>query len=163
MRSLPVLAVLALAGCGTAPAVNEAAPANEAAPVNAVAPAANEQAAATPAETGIPAAMHGRWGLVPNDCTSTLGDAHGLLTVTAERLEFYESRATVANAIERTPERLVADFAFTGEGQTWSERMTLALADGGATLVRTSQSPDAATEPLRYSRCPADSGAGRTE
>src|SRR5688500_4994135 len=29
----------------------------------------------------IPAAFHGRWGMVPADCTSTKGDAKGLITI----------------------------------------------------------------------------------
>src|SRR4051812_2684079 len=32
----------------------------------------------TPAQTEIPTAIRGRWGLVPADCTSTRGDAKGL-------------------------------------------------------------------------------------
>src|SRR6476659_3156800 len=31
------------------------------------------------AAAAIPAALHGRWGLTPGDCTSTRGDAKGLL------------------------------------------------------------------------------------
>ena len=35
--------------------------------------------------TVIPAAFHGRWGMVPADCTSTRGDNKGLITVDAEQ------------------------------------------------------------------------------
>src|SRR5918996_4286908 len=31
----------------------------------------------------IPASLHGRWGLTPGDCTSTRGDAKGLLVISA--------------------------------------------------------------------------------
>ena len=41
--------------------------------------------------TAIPASLHGRWGLTPADCTSTRGDAKGLLIVSADGLKFYES------------------------------------------------------------------------
>ena len=38
----------------------------------------------------IPAALQGRWGLTPGDCTSTLGDAKGLLIVNSTELRFYK-------------------------------------------------------------------------
>ena len=41
----------------------------------------------------IPAALHGRWGLTPGDCTKTRGDAKGLLVVSGDNLQFYEARA----------------------------------------------------------------------
>src|SRR5688572_30753552 len=43
-----------------------------------------ENGAAEPvndAASTIPASLHGRWGLTPADCTSTRGDAKGLLIV----------------------------------------------------------------------------------
>src|SRR3954452_16808212 len=43
--------------------------------------------------SAIPPALHGRWGLTPMDCTSTRGDAKGLLIVGPADLKFYESRA----------------------------------------------------------------------
>ncbi|HEX6218205.1 MAG TPA: hypothetical protein VFZ35_02900, partial [Sphingomicrobium sp.] len=61
-------------------------------PDNAASPARPGTGPTTPA-AAIPAFLHGRWGLTPGDCTSTRGDNKGLLTITAERLEFYESRA----------------------------------------------------------------------
>ncbi len=81
--------------------------------------------------TGIPAALHGRWGLVPADCTSTRGDNKGLLTITADTLRFYESVGTLGKVVERDTGRLVADFAMTGEGQSWTRRMVLDAEDGG--------------------------------
>ena len=53
---------------------------------------ANVAAPAAPA-AGIPAALQGRWGLTPVDCTTSLGDAKGLLVVNSNELRFYESRA----------------------------------------------------------------------
>src|SRR5687767_670720 len=46
------------------------------APANAAVPGSTIPAPAA----AIPAALHGRWGLTPADCTSTRGDAKGLLT-----------------------------------------------------------------------------------
>jgi hypothetical protein len=157
---------LALAGCGggtekaatndsvvladndvaTTPAPPETAPA----PGNMATPSLT---AAPDAGTGIPAALHGRWGLVPADCTSTRGDNKGLLTIDATTLRFYESVGTLGKVAERAASRIVADFAMTGEGQEWTRRMTLDAADGGKTLVRREQGDDAMPEPLRYQKC----------
>lgn len=105
---------------------------------------------AAPAPDGpIPEAFHGRWGLVPEDCTSTRGDAKGLLTVSGDSLRFYESRATLAHLIGSWPEKLEAEFAFSGEGQEWSKTETLALTASSNTLVRTEDGVE-----YRYRRCP---------
>lgn len=161
------MTALALAACSTETTRNEtivqnqtvaadevpAAPAAQVA-ANAAAPAPAATASAAPdVAAGIPAALHGRWGLVPADCTSTRGDAKGLLTITADRLAFYESRGTIAQVVERDDSRLVADFAMTGEGQEWTRRMSLNVQDGGKTLIRREQGDDAMPGPLKYSRC----------
>ncbi len=101
----------------------------------------------------IPAALHGRWGLVPADCTSTRGDAKGLIEISGEGIRFYESRATVGPVSDMAPERIRAEFAFTGEGQTWSRDMALALDANGGKLVRSEYGEDALAEPLTYTRC----------
>lgn len=135
----------------TAPGVGAPAPA-----ANAAEPAAGATPTATPTPepaTGIPAALHGRWGLVPADCTSTRGDNKGLLTITADMLRFYESRGTIAKIVERDANRIVADFAMTGEGQEWTRRMTLDAQDDGRTLIRREQGADAMPGALKYSRC----------
>lgn len=108
---------------------------------------------ATPAfeETGIPEAMQGRWGLVPADCTSTRGDAKGLMEVAAESLSFYESRAVLADVAERSDKRLEARFDFTGEGMRWQRDMVLVAK--GDTLVRQESGEGALPEPLTYQRC----------
>jgi hypothetical protein len=41
----------------------------------------------------------------------------------------------------------------TGEGQSWTRRMVLDAQDGGKTLARREQGPDAMLGLLRYSRC----------
>jgi len=157
------LAALSLAGCGggtertatndsvvltdnsvaTTPAPPEAAPTTAPAPT------------ASPSDTGtgIPAALQGRWGLVPADCTSTRGDNKGLLTITADTLRFYESVGTLGKVAERDASRIVADFAMTGEGQSWTRRMVLDAEDNGKSLVRREQGADAMLGLLRYQRC----------
>ena len=96
----------------------------------------------------IPAALQGRWGLTPADCTSTRGDAKGLLIVGSDGLQFYESRATPVRNAQKSDDSFSADFAFTGEGQSWSKFQTLTLDDDK--LVRTESSPMAS---FTYVRC----------
>lgn len=121
------------------------------------APESDEIAAAPlPADTaatGIPDALGGRWGLVPADCTSTRGDAKGLIVVSPGEIRFYESRAALTDTAARTPRSVSGTFSFTGEGTTWSREMTLDLSDDGKTLTRSEFGEDAAAPPLRYTRC----------
>ncbi|MCC2979236.1 hypothetical protein [Sphingomonas sp. IC4-52] len=98
----------------------------------------------------LPTVFVGRWGLVPADCTSTRGDNKGLMTVTPDRLAFYESRATITRLEGVSPTELRATLAFTGEGQEWREETGLVLEDGGRVLVRVVDG-----ERLRYTRCDA--------
>lgn len=112
-----------------------------------------QSAPAAPAPNTIPLAVQGRWGLVPADCTSTKGDAKGLLTIDADSLKFYESRARLGTIKDRDDDGIEATFAFTGEGQTWSLEVELDVDDGGKTLVRKEKGQGAGPEPLKYTRC----------
>ncbi|MEO7187534.1 MAG: hypothetical protein ABIW58_03895 [Sphingomicrobium sp.] len=96
----------------------------------------------------IPAFLHGRWGMTPADCTSTRGDAKGLLTITAKELRFFESRAVPVGNVGGSDDSFTADFAFTGEGQTWTGFETLELQD--RKLVRTTSGPMAS---YSYAKC----------
>jgi hypothetical protein len=96
----------------------------------------------------IPAALHGRWGLTPADCTSTRGDAKGLLIVSAADLKFYESRAVPSGNTQSSSDSFSADFTFTGEGMTWTKFETLQMK--GKELVRTESSPMAS---FTYAKC----------
>lgn len=97
----------------------------------------------------IPPRFRGRWGLVPADCDPRRDDNKGLMTVNARQLRFYESRAVPAK-IERTARDAVAvTLAFSGEGQTWTERTRLTLRQNGQVLVRAGGEGG----PLRYTRC----------
>lgn len=122
-----------------------------------VAPSASPEilasAPATPAANSIPQAVQGRWGLVPADCTSTRGDAKGLLTIDATTLKFYESRATLGAIEDVDDDGIKATFAFTGEGQNWTLDVDLDIEDGGKTLIRKEIGKDASPEPLKYTRC----------
>ena len=161
---LPVFAFTAIAlvaACDSRdPVANDAnasgvlpAPTNEAAPNPEAHPppeaSASNNAVATPAATSkIPAALQGRWGLTPGDCTSTRGDAKGLLTITGDLLRFYESRAVPSGQIEADEDSISGTFSFTGEGQTWSKNQSLQLQKQA--LVRTETNPTAS---YTYAKC----------
>ena len=92
--------------------------------------------------------MQGRWGLTPADCTSTRGDAKGLLVIDSGKLQFYESRAVPSPGIEMLTTSVSGDFLFTGEGQEWTKYEALDLQ--GDKLIRTERNPGAT---FTYVRC----------
>lgn len=96
----------------------------------------------------IPAALQGRWGLTPADCEPGRSDAKGLLTIGANDLKFYESRAVPGTSVETGSDGISGNFDFTGEGQTWSKYVSLKLQNGE--LVRTERNPAAS---YNYARC----------
>lgn len=114
-------------------------PANATAPANGVAPTA----AAT-----IPVPLQGRWGLTPADCTSTRGDAKGLLVVAPDRMTFYESRAVPSTGVEVDGDSISGNFDFTGEGQAWSKYESLKR--DRDKLTRTETNPAAS---YTYAKC----------
>ena len=128
------------------PAPNIPAPdATGARPTNDAAPAVSAPPAAT---ARIPAALHGRWGLSPGDCTSTRGDAKGLLIIGPDELRFYESRAVPTANAQASADSISGDFTFTGEGQTWTRFQSLSIQRDG--LVRTESNPMAS---FTYAKC----------
>lgn len=128
------------------PASRENAPdATGAPPANKANPATSATAASA---ARIPAALYGRWGLAPNDCTSTRGDAKGLLLITPAELRFYESRAVPGSNTSTRPDSISGSFTFTGEGQTWSKFIALQIQKDG--LVRTESNPSAS---FTYAKC----------
>ena len=156
-------AVLALAACskGRDPAAVKTDPAL-AATVQSEAVAASgpageptppSEASSDLAEKTIPAALRGRWGLVAADCTSTRGDAKGLITISADSLRYYESVAKLGTVTARSATSLAAGFAFSGEGMEWQRDMTLKLQDGGKALVKQEFGADAVPGPLTYRHC----------
>lgn len=96
----------------------------------------------------IPVVLHGRWGLSPADCSSTRGDAKGLLVVKSDGLNFYESRAVPAADVETDGNSIGGNFAFTGEGQSWTRYESLKLDKG--VLIRTETNPTAS---FSYAKC----------
>lgn len=96
----------------------------------------------------IPEALQGRWGMAPDDCASSRGDAKGLLIVTGDQLRFYESVAVPSSDVETDRKSIRGDFRFTGEGQTWTRFEALQLQ--GRNLVRTESNPTAS---FSYAKC----------
>ena len=162
-RLLPIALLLSTAACeGRDPVAKEANdvtglpapadanvsdPSGAPPPANSASPPAPGNGSTTPA-AAIPASLHGRWGLTPGDCTSTRGDAKGLLIVTGDALKFYESRAVPTGNTQSSPDSFSADFAFTGEGMTWTKFETLQRK--GNELIRTESSPMAS---FTYAKC----------
>jgi len=126
------------------PAIDDKVPDATGAPPETATPATGPIA---PAKT-IPAALHGRWGLTPMDCTSARGDAKGLLVVGPSEVRFYESRAVPAQDAQSGTDSISGHFSFTGEGQTWTKFEALELK--GAELVRTESNPTAS---FTYAKC----------
>ena len=102
----------------------------------------------------VPAGMQGRWGLVAADCEPGRDDAKGLMTVSATTLAFYESRAALGAIKTRGADRITADFAFSGEGQTWTRTIALQLTEGGTRLRREDAGSDPEALKVTYLRCP---------
>ncbi len=169
MRNLLFASAVLLAGCSDANGPESADGTGNEAPVieveneagsagNGAESSTNEAISAGNGVTvaaAIPTAIRGRWGLVHADCTSTRGDAKGLIEVSDKQIKFYESRANIARIHSEEPTRIDADFAFSGEGQTWERRMTLDAQNDGKMLIRSELGSDAMPTPLRYERCAA--------
>ena len=117
-------------------------------PENNVAAAARSAPAASKTAVMIPPALQGRWGLTPADCTTSLGDAKGLLVINSTELRFYESRAVPSQNVQTSGSTMNGDFNFTGEGQTWTKFESLRR--NGHNLMRTESDPTAS---YTYAKC----------
>jgi hypothetical protein len=155
LGAIPLVFILTAAACGGSEAVDDNAE-NAAgldqvvAQANATAEAVHNQADTTPPAPGtnqtapvlaqptpggvIPASYQGRWGMVPADCTSTRGDAKGLMTIGDTSIRFYESTATLTEQRPAIATSFSGQFAFRGEGQSWEKVMTFTRT--GDTLKR---------------------------
>ncbi len=160
---LIICATMTMAACGSS-SEDGTAQDDPAAPVATDSiPAATEPADTSPLPaspdtavlTAIPQAMQGRWGMVPADCTSTKGDAKGLITVSARDIRFYESVGTIGTISQGDANHIRANFAFTGEGMEWTREMGMTLEDGGNALIRQEFGQDAIPGLQRYTKCKA--------
>jgi hypothetical protein len=111
-------------------------------------------ASLAPASDGtIPPSMLGKWGLVAADCTSTRGDAKGLIEVSEGEIRFYESVGKLDEVTSQDDDSFRANFAFTGEGMEWTRDVEWTIGDDGTTLTRSEFGEDALAEPLTYTKC----------
>ncbi|MFA7596528.1 MAG: hypothetical protein WCY92_09245 [Novosphingobium sp.] len=149
-----LLVPLALTACSSKPA-EEASEKEKAESEIAPPPSpVGEAPASQDGASEIPVSIQGRWGLVSAGCTSTRGDAKGLLVIAPAKLTFYESVGTLGAVKERTDNRIRASFSFTGEGMEWTREMVLETENDGKSLVRQEFGHDAMPGPLKYARCP---------
>lgn len=156
IRAPLVLFPLMLAACSQQP--EEVAPGGDvptavASATSSPAPEASSTPVQSPTPQTIPVAAQGRWGLVAADCTSTRGDAKGLLVIGSTSLKFYESVGQLGAIKERSDTSLRAGFAFSGEGMNWSREETLDVQDAGNTMIRREYGADALPGPFKYTKC----------
>jgi len=109
----------------------------------------NSAEAQLPTTLLIPAAFHGRWGMGPADCEPGRSDAKGLITIGDKTIDFYESKGTLTKVTLNAPENFTGTFAFTGEGQSWTNSQNLKLT-GSSTLIR---SETDVAQSYSYKRC----------
>ena len=120
-------------------------------------PAATPTSEASPATlpTSIPTQFHGRWGLTSADCTSTRGDAKGLLTINDARLTFFEAKGTLDKVLGATANSFDANYGFSGEGQTWQRVERLKLVNDELNRRTDAQTGQEPPVNLTYKRCGA--------
>jgi hypothetical protein len=145
-ETLPADAVLASREDAAAVEANAIAPPASAVRVQPDGNSASENTVAPAPAPTIPAQYRGRWGLVRADCTSTRGDAKGLITVSDRTVRFYEATATLKEQLPSMGGRFTGAFSHTGEGQSW-ETVT-SFARQGDTLTRTE-----GAQGFSYTRC----------
>jgi hypothetical protein len=86
----------------------------------------------------------------PADCTSTKGDAKGLIVIEPTSIKFFESKGTLTKVVLNAPENFTGTFAFTGEGQSWTNSQNLKLTNSSNTLIRSETDVD---QSYSYQRC----------
>jgi hypothetical protein len=151
-------ALLAIAACSTRSPVDSQAKADVRLPeVNRSAPSASGEphgrtttaaAPVTAAAEKIPSALQGRWALAPSDCTAPPAAAKGLMIVTPDDLHFYASQAVPVEFVGSDATSIGGNFAFTGEGRSWTKYEALKFANNR--LTRTEINPTAS---FSYAKC----------
>ncbi|MCP1471798.1 hypothetical protein J3E64_003511 [Sphingobium sp. OAS761] len=107
-------------------------------PANAIDPVEPAPAIKTPppATAGlVPAAFQGRWAGLDDRCGDKAAPME--LTIAADELVFHESVGTVKAVRNEADGKVAVDASFTGEGQSWTRSLSMALAAGGRRLTIT--------------------------
>jgi hypothetical protein len=96
----------------------------------------------------LPPGFVGRWGMTKADCDPNSLVVKGLLTITPDRLKFWESKGSVQRIVRHSPYDVTLELAMTGEGQSWTSTTRLTLDAAATQLVRAENSHS-----YRYQRC----------
>lgn len=150
------LVFLAIAACSKTNAVDVQAKTTGLPDVGASAPTAigEPHGPTTPAKpepkpsVAIPASLQGRWGLAPRDCGATASGAKGLLVVTPDGLQFFESHSVPATEVSADTNSISGNFAFTGDGRSWTKYEALKV--DHRRLMRTEINPSTS---FTYAKC----------
>lgn len=160
MRRLIALALLgAVAGCHGDNSAKPSEQDNEAAAAIGNAIAANSTAAQleglpVPQPTAhalayqIPTSFVGRWGMTKADCDPDGPAVKGLLTISSDGLEFWESKGNVQQIVRHSPYDVTLTLGMTGEGQSWTSTTRLTLDAAATRMTRTEDNRS-----YRYQRC----------
>ena len=85
----------------------------------------------------VPIDFRGRWASSEAQC----GVPHeGSLTISEDRIDFYESRGKVLSVNEASPLQVEVEIESTGEGQTWRHLRRFVLSQDKRTLTDTTNS-----------------------
>src|SRR3546814_14705217 len=81
--------------------------------------------------------------------TTRFRSASTARVIDAKTLGFFGSAGDLARVRERSADRIVAGFKFSGEGESWDRLRRVGLSGGGKTRVRRDYGEGAAAEPMR--------------
>lgn len=141
IRILGLLLFLGLVGCNQSnsptaeasqPAVAPNAPATDSAPPSDPVAASPLDAPLIGSIKEIPVAFHGRWASTPERC---IQGGESVLSIHGDRIDFYESRASVLSVRIVKPLEIEVDLESTGEGSTWRSVRSFALSEDERTLT----------------------------
>lgn len=106
-----------------------------AAKVDAPSPAATEAPLFSVAggQTTLPAPFIGEWDASLEGCDAEYSDMH--LTVSAGNMRFWESDGSPTTIEQDGINAIIVAADFSGEGETWTRKLRMALADAGETLM----------------------------
>lgn len=109
---------------------------------NVAKPIANEAIALPEAPqtlNGVPQDFLGAWNFALEDCN--VAASEGRLVIAPERIEYYESVATI-ESVSGAPRSIIVEAEFTGEGESWTERLAYELNAAGDRLTTTTEDGD---------------------
>lgn len=129
-----IIAALAMFGCSREPA-DEAAVSDDATNVS------QSNGLVGAGETrileAIPSGFLGAWNFAVEECGVPASE--GQLEIAADRIEYYESVATVEGITSAAPRSIIVKAGFTGEGESWRERLAYELSQAGDRLTTTTE------------------------